>query len=152
MCRNPRGSGKKPLEFNPNSHLWLTHLRKGVQLLFKGHLCYLMVEFLIPILIPTTNNSSFICSERILVTERHYMASSSCSWSNSQVFRKFPSNASKKPLQEHSIRGALVIELMIAAGKVVPILQLEHGVAVVTVHAGSFMTSLDIGGFSIIYN
>ena len=37
------------------------------------------------------------------------------------------------------------MELMIVAGKVVPILQLEHGVAVVTVYAGSFMTSLDMG-------
>ncbi|KAL7597808.1 hypothetical protein Lser_V15G21656 [Lactuca serriola] len=43
----------------------------------------------------------------------------------------------------------LVMELMIVAGKVVPILQLEHGVAVVTVYAGSFMTSLDMGAFSI---
>ncbi|CAI9271010.1 unnamed protein product [Lactuca saligna] len=43
----------------------------------------------------------------------------------------------------------LVMELMIVAGKVVPILQLEHGVAVVIVYAGSFMTSLDIGAFSI---
>nr|KAJ0219688.1 hypothetical protein LSAT_V11C200061420 [Lactuca sativa] len=42
-----------------------------------------------------------------------------------------------------------VMELMIVAGKVVPILQLEHGVPVVTVYAGSFMTSLDMGAFSI---
>ncbi|KAI3517890.1 hypothetical protein L1887_17111 [Cichorium endivia] len=42
-----------------------------------------------------------------------------------------------------------VMELMIAAGKAVPILQLEHGVAVVRVYTGSFMTSLDMAGFSI---
>ncbi|XP_076895742.1 putative 3,4-dihydroxy-2-butanone kinase isoform X2 [Bidens hawaiensis] len=42
-----------------------------------------------------------------------------------------------------------VMELMIAAGKAVPILQLEHGLAVVRVYTGSFMTSLDMAGFSI---
>ncbi|KAI3774018.1 hypothetical protein L1987_48560 [Smallanthus sonchifolius] len=42
-----------------------------------------------------------------------------------------------------------VMELMIAAGKAVPILLLEHGLAVVRVYTGSFMTSLDIAGFSI---
>ncbi|KAG8379513.1 hypothetical protein BUALT_Bualt07G0096300 [Buddleja alternifolia] len=41
------------------------------------------------------------------------------------------------------------MELMIAAGKTVPRLQLEHGVAVERVYTGSFMTSLDMAGFSI---
>ncbi|KAF5734059.1 dihydroxyacetone kinase family protein [Tripterygium wilfordii] len=41
------------------------------------------------------------------------------------------------------------MELMIAAGKVVPQLQLEHGLAVDRVYTGSFMTSLDMAGFSI---
>lgn len=42
-----------------------------------------------------------------------------------------------------------VMELMIAAGKAVPRLQLEHGLAVDRVYTGSFMTSLDMAGFSI---
>ncbi|KAJ4713596.1 Dihydroxyacetone kinase [Melia azedarach] len=42
-----------------------------------------------------------------------------------------------------------VMELMIAAGKAVPNLQLEHGLAVDRVYTGSFMTSLDMAGFSI---
>ncbi|PIN04006.1 Dihydroxyacetone kinase/glycerone kinase [Handroanthus impetiginosus] len=42
-----------------------------------------------------------------------------------------------------------VMELMIAAGKAVPQLQLEHGLAVERVYTGSFMTSLDMAGFSI---
>ncbi|KAL5748697.1 hypothetical protein ACOSQ2_025994 [Xanthoceras sorbifolium] len=42
-----------------------------------------------------------------------------------------------------------VMELMIAAGKAVPKLQLEHGLAVDRVYTGSFMTSLDMAGFSI---
>ncbi|XAR53153.1 Glycerone kinase [Bertholletia excelsa] len=41
------------------------------------------------------------------------------------------------------------MELMIAAGKAVPQLQLEHGLNVVRVYTGSFMTSLDMAGFSI---
>ncbi|VFQ93955.1 unnamed protein product [Cuscuta campestris] len=41
------------------------------------------------------------------------------------------------------------MELMIAAGKAVPRLQLEHGLAVERVYTGSFMTSLDMAGFSI---
>lgn len=35
---------------------------------------------------------------------------------------------------------------MIAAGKAVPKLQLEHGLAVDRVYTGSFMTSLDMAG------
>ncbi|KAI5674812.1 hypothetical protein M9H77_15176 [Catharanthus roseus] len=42
-----------------------------------------------------------------------------------------------------------MMELMIAAGKAVPRLQLEHGLAVERVYTGSFMTSLDMAGFSI---
>ncbi|KAG6745721.1 hypothetical protein POTOM_050224 [Populus tomentosa] len=41
------------------------------------------------------------------------------------------------------------MELMIVAGKAVPQLQLEHGLAVDRVYTGSFMTSLDMAGFSI---
>ncbi|KAJ1697268.1 hypothetical protein LUZ63_005780 [Rhynchospora breviuscula] len=42
-----------------------------------------------------------------------------------------------------------MMELMIATRKAVPELQLEHGVAVDRVYTGSFMTSLDMAGFSI---
>ncbi|KAL8056425.1 hypothetical protein ABFX02_04G119100 [Erythranthe guttata] len=42
-----------------------------------------------------------------------------------------------------------LMELMIAAGKAVPRLQLEHGLAVERVYTGSFMTSLDMAGFSV---
>ncbi|XP_022736765.1 putative 3,4-dihydroxy-2-butanone kinase isoform X2 [Durio zibethinus] len=42
-----------------------------------------------------------------------------------------------------------MMELMIAAGKTVPKLQLEFGLAVERVYTGSFMTSLDMAGFSI---
>ncbi|KAG6676024.1 hypothetical protein I3842_15G133500 [Carya illinoinensis] len=42
-----------------------------------------------------------------------------------------------------------MMELMIASGKAVPKLQLEHGLAVDRVYTGSFMTSIDMAGFSI---
>ncbi|CAL0322289.1 unnamed protein product [Lupinus luteus] len=42
-----------------------------------------------------------------------------------------------------------LMELMIVAGKAVPKLQLEHGLAVDRVYTGSFMTSIDMTGFSI---
>ncbi|GAB2219609.1 hypothetical protein Droror1_Dr00007246 [Drosera rotundifolia] len=42
-----------------------------------------------------------------------------------------------------------MMELMIAAGKAVPTLQLDHGLAVDRVYTGSFMTSLDMAGLSI---
>lgn len=42
------------------------------------------------------------------------------------------------------------MELMIAAGKAVPQLQLEHGLAVDRVYTGSFMTSLDMAGLELI--
>ena len=38
------------------------------------------------------------------------------------------------------------MELMIAAGKAVPRLQLEHGLAVDRVYTGSFVTSLNMAG------
>ncbi|XP_023766598.1 putative 3,4-dihydroxy-2-butanone kinase isoform X1 [Lactuca sativa] len=56
---------------------------------------------------------------------------------------------SRVVLMINGLGGTHVMELMIAAGKAVPILQLEHGVAVVRVYTGSFMTSLDMAGFSI---
>ncbi|KAF2545172.1 hypothetical protein F2Q70_00023207 [Brassica cretica] len=45
--------------------------------------------------------------------------------------------------------GTPLMELMIAAGKAVPKLQLEFGLAVDRVYTGLFMTSLDMAGFSI---
>lgn len=39
------------------------------------------------------------------------------------------------------------MELMIAAGKAVPKLQLEFGLAVDRVYTGSFMSSLDMAGW-----
>ncbi|XP_042480890.1 putative 3,4-dihydroxy-2-butanone kinase [Macadamia integrifolia] len=42
-----------------------------------------------------------------------------------------------------------LMELMIASGNAVHKLQLEHGLAVERVYTGSFMTSLDMAGFSI---
>lgn len=40
------------------------------------------------------------------------------------------------------------MELMITAGKAVPQLQVDHGLAVDRVYTGSFMTSLDMAGNS----
>ena len=42
------------------------------------------------------------------------------------------------------------MELMISAGKTVPKLQLEFGLAVERVYTGSFMTSLDMAGLLLI--
>eukprot|EP01018_Ginkgo_biloba_P034898 Gb_10505 [translate_table: standard] len=42
-----------------------------------------------------------------------------------------------------------LMELMIAAGKAVAQLQLDHGLAVERVYTGPFMTSLDMAGFSL---
>lgn len=52
-----------------------------------------------------------------------------------------------------SLGGAPLMELMIAAGKAVPKLQLEFGLAVDRVYTGSFMSSLDMAGdcFSCVY-
>ncbi|XP_020240423.1 putative 3,4-dihydroxy-2-butanone kinase [Cajanus cajan] len=52
-------------------------------------------------------------------------------------------------LMVNGLGGTPIMELMIAAGKAVPKLQLEHGLAVDRVYTGSFMTSLDMAGFSI---
>ncbi|GFP96519.1 putative 3 4-dihydroxy-2-butanone kinase, partial [Phtheirospermum japonicum] len=56
---------------------------------------------------------------------------------------------SRVVLMINGLGGTPLMELMIAAGKTVPRLQLEHGVAVERVYTGSFMTSLDMAGFSI---
>ncbi|KAL9309006.1 putative phosphotransferase with an alcohol group as acceptor, FAD-AMP lyase (cyclizing) [Arabidopsis thaliana] len=52
-------------------------------------------------------------------------------------------------LMINGLGGTPLMELMIAAGKAVPKLQLEYGLAVDRVYTGSFMTSLDMAGFSI---
>ncbi|XP_061361654.1 putative 3,4-dihydroxy-2-butanone kinase isoform X1 [Gastrolobium bilobum] len=52
-------------------------------------------------------------------------------------------------LMVNGLGGTPIMELMIAVGKAVPKLQLEHGLAVDRVYTGSFMTSLDMAGFSI---
>ncbi|RDY14538.1 putative 3,4-dihydroxy-2-butanone kinase [Mucuna pruriens] len=52
-------------------------------------------------------------------------------------------------LMVNGLGGTPAMELMITAGKTVPKLQLEHGLAVDRVYTGSFMTSLDMSGFSI---
>ncbi|KAL1356967.1 hypothetical protein HN51_008971 [Arachis hypogaea] len=52
-------------------------------------------------------------------------------------------------LMVNGLGGTPLMELMIAAGKAVPRLQLEHGLAVDRVYTGTFMTSLDMAGFSI---
>lgn len=52
-------------------------------------------------------------------------------------------------LMVNGLGGTPLMELMIAAGKAVPKLQLEFGLAVDRVYTGMFMTSLDMAGFSI---
>ncbi|KAK7250727.1 hypothetical protein RIF29_33349 [Crotalaria pallida] len=52
-------------------------------------------------------------------------------------------------LMVNGLGGTPLMELMIVAGKAVPKLQLEHGLAVDRVYTGSFMTSIDMAGFSI---
>ncbi|XP_010500369.1 PREDICTED: putative 3,4-dihydroxy-2-butanone kinase [Camelina sativa] len=52
-------------------------------------------------------------------------------------------------LMVNGLGGTPLMELLIAAGKAVPKLQLEFGLAVDRVYTGSFMTSLDMAGFSI---
>ncbi|XP_073015364.1 putative 3,4-dihydroxy-2-butanone kinase [Primulina eburnea] len=56
---------------------------------------------------------------------------------------------SRVVLMVNGLGATPLMELMIAAGKAVPVLQLEHGLAVDRVYTGSFMTSLDMAGFSI---
>jgi dihydroxyacetone kinase len=50
------------------------------------------------------------------------------------------------PFRFCSLGGTPLMELMIAAGKAVPKLQLEFGLAVDRVYTGFFMTSLDMAG------
>ncbi|KAK2367604.1 Dihydroxyacetone kinase [Trifolium repens] len=52
-------------------------------------------------------------------------------------------------LMVNGLGGTPLMELMIAAGKAVPQLMVEHGLAVDRVYTGSFMTSLDMEGLSI---
>ncbi|KAJ4881819.1 Dihydroxyacetone kinase [Raphanus sativus] len=52
-------------------------------------------------------------------------------------------------LMVNGLGGTPLMELMIAAGKAVPKLQLEFGLAVDRVYTGSFMSSLDMAGFSM---
>ncbi|CAN8269153.1 unnamed protein product [Cochlearia groenlandica] len=56
---------------------------------------------------------------------------------------------SRVVLMVNGLGGTPLMELMIAAGKAVPKLQLEFGLAVDRVYTGFFMTSLDMAGFSI---
>ncbi|CAI7896571.1 unnamed protein product [Closterium sp. NIES-53] len=49
----------------------------------------------------------------------------------------------------HSLGATPAMEVMIAAGKAVAQLQVEHGLAVERVYAGHFMTSLDMSGLSL---
>ncbi|KAL9224817.1 hypothetical protein vseg_000817 [Gypsophila vaccaria] len=52
-------------------------------------------------------------------------------------------------LMINGLGGTPLMELMIAAGKAVPRLQLDYGLAVDRVYTGSFMTSLDMAGLSL---
>ncbi|XP_068662021.1 putative 3,4-dihydroxy-2-butanone kinase [Aristolochia californica] len=72
--------------------------------------------------------------KQILSTETHYVPIT---------------RGSRVVLMVNGLGATPVMELMIAAGKAVPQLQLEHGLAVDRVYTGSFMTSLDMSGFSI---
>ncbi|MQL98681.1 hypothetical protein Taro_031392 [Colocasia esculenta] len=56
---------------------------------------------------------------------------------------------SRVVLMINGLGASPMMELMIIARKAVPELQLEHGIAVERVYTGSFMTSLDMAGFSI---
>jgi dihydroxyacetone kinase len=56
---------------------------------------------------------------------------------------------SRVVLMVNSLGATPLMELMIAAGKAVAQLQIEHGLAVERVYTGSFMTSLDMAGMSL---
>ncbi|XP_031496682.1 putative 3,4-dihydroxy-2-butanone kinase isoform X2 [Nymphaea colorata] len=71
---------------------------------------------------------------QILSTETHYVPIT---------------RGSRVVLMVNGLGATPVMELMIVARKAVPELQLEHGLAVDRVYTGSFMTSLDMAGFSI---
>lgn len=49
---------------------------------------------------------------------------------------------------ECSLGATPLMEIMIAAGRAVAQLQLDHGLAVERVYSGTFMTSLDMAGMS----
>lgn len=56
---------------------------------------------------------------------------------------------SQVALMVNGLGATPVMELMIAAGKAVAQLQLDYGLAVERVYTGSFMTSIDMAGFSL---
>eukprot|EP00250_Pteridium_aquilinum_P006017 c16012_g1_i1 orf=556-2322(-) len=56
---------------------------------------------------------------------------------------------SRVGLMVNGLGATPVMELMIVAGKAVATLQLDYGLAVERVYTGSFMTSLDMKGFSL---
>nr|PNR58111.1 hypothetical protein PHYPA_005106 [Physcomitrium patens] len=56
---------------------------------------------------------------------------------------------SRVVLMVNSLGATPMMELMIAAGKAVAQLQIEHGLTVKRVYTGSFMTSLDMAGMSL---
>ncbi|KAH9330234.1 hypothetical protein KI387_002342, partial [Taxus chinensis] len=56
---------------------------------------------------------------------------------------------SRVALMVNGLGATPLMELMIVAGKAVAQLQLDHGLAVERVYTGSFMTSLDMAGFSL---
>ncbi|ERN11040.1 hypothetical protein AMTR_s00024p00082030 [Amborella trichopoda] len=72
--------------------------------------------------------------KQILSTEAHYVPIT---------------RGSRVVLMINGLGATPLMELMIASGKAIPQLQLEHGLAVDRVYTGSFMTSLDMAGFSI---
>lgn len=72
--------------------------------------------------------------KQILSTETHYVPIK---------------GGSKVALMVNGLGATPLMELMIATGKAVAKLQLDHGLAVERVYTGSFMTSLDMAGFSL---
>eukprot|EP00271_Cylindrocystis_brebissonii_P002683 TRINITY_DN13449_c0_g1_i1.p1 TRINITY_DN13449_c0_g1~~TRINITY_DN13449_c0_g1_i1.p1 ORF type:complete len:609 (+),score=108.67 TRINITY_DN13449_c0_g1_i1:397-2223(+) len=56
---------------------------------------------------------------------------------------------SRVAIMVNSLGGTPNMEVMIAAGKAVALLQLEHGLGVERVYAGTFMTSLEMAGLSL---
>lgn len=56
---------------------------------------------------------------------------------------------SRVALLVNSLGGTPTMEVMVASGKAVAQLQVEHGLAVARVYAGAFMTSLDMAGISL---
>ncbi|XP_043695836.1 putative 3,4-dihydroxy-2-butanone kinase isoform X1 [Telopea speciosissima] len=72
--------------------------------------------------------------KQILSTETHYVTIT---------------RGSRVVLMINGLGATPLMELMIASGNAVHKMQLEHGLAVERVYTGSFMTSLDMAGFSI---